>query len=476
MSNEPFGFSDPEPDDESDQNASKASNESSDSADAGSEANRPDADAGPRGTNPFEALGLPEGLAGGLPGFPGGLPGMQDGSFDIGAALQQLGQLLSWQGGPVNWDLARQTARQVATSGGDASVGAPARQRVAEAVRLADIWLDEACDFPSNTASVGAWSRAEWIEETSQGWADLIEPMAEQVVGAMEKSLPADAAAISGPLMGIMRQVGMSLWGAQVGQGLGELSGEVVGVTDVGFPLREPGSVALLPGNIEAFGEGLSVEQNDVLLYVALREVARHRLFGHARWLRSHLVELVSRYGRGISIDTSALESAMRDIDPSNPEALQDALSGGLFQPSNTPEQDATLERLETVLALIEGWVDDVVTAASGERMPASVPLREAVRRRRATGGPAEQTFATLVGLQMRPRRMREASTLFAALREEKGQAAREGVWAHPDLVPDGSDLDDPTGYASRSHADLDLTELTRDTEGDSESDSDASD
>lgn len=425
MTNDPFGFSSAEPDD----------SEGSDN-DGGA----------PMGQNPFAALGL---------------PGMGDGNFDIGAALQQLGQLLSWEGGPVNWDLARQTARQVASGAGDSSVGDAQRRAVADAVRLADVWLDEACDFPSTTVSVSAWSRSEWIEGTAEGWAELVEPVAEQVVGAMERSIPTEAAAMAGPLMGILRQVGMSMWGAQVGQGLGQLSGEVVGVMDVGFPLRTPGHVSLLPDNIAAFGEGLGVEQSDVLLYVALREVARHRLFGHAHWLRAHLVDLVSAYGRGMTIDTSGIESAMRDIDPSNPAALQEAMAGGLFEPANTPEQDAALERLETALALVEGWVDDVVTSAAGTRMPAAAALREAVRRRRATGGPAEQTFSTLVGLQMRPRRMREASALFASLRQKDGQAGREAVWNHPDLMPGSDDLDDPTGFAERNTGDLDIGMLT---------------
>ena len=70
-----------------------------------------------------------------------------------------------------------------------------------------------------------------------------------------------------------------------------------------------------------------------------------------------------------------------------------------MFEPKATPEQTQALERLEILLALIEGWVQTVVTAALGERIPGAAALGETLRRRRATGGPAEQTFATLVGL-----------------------------------------------------------------------------
>lgn len=84
------------------------------------------------------------------------------------------------------------------------------------------------------------------------------------------------------------------------------------------------------------------------------------------------------------------------------------------------------------------------------------------IRRRRAAGGPAEQTFATLVGLELRPRRSRDAAALWARIAREQGTEARDAIWDHPDLLPTAEDLDDPAGYAGRrtaaegEHADLD--------------------
>src|SRR5690242_21744200 len=109
---------------------------------------------------------------------------------------------------------------------------------------------------------------------------------------------------------------------------------------------------------------------------------------------------------------------------------------------------EAALRRLETLLALVEGWVDSVVATAAGDRMPGADALREASRRRRATGGPAEQTFATLVGLDLRPRRLREAAALWWSVTEKRGISGRDRLWSHPDLLPGADDLDDPLGFA----------------------------
>jgi len=101
------------------------------------------------------------------------------------------------------------------------------------------------------------------------------------------------------------------------------------------------------------------------------------------------------------------------------------------------------------MLALIEGWVD-VVTEQATTRLPSSAAIAETVRRRRASGGPAESAFSTLVGLELRPRRLREAATMWKAVSDAVGAEARDALWSHPDLVPTGEDVDDPAALVAR--------------------------
>ncbi|GAA4069514.1 MULTISPECIES: zinc-dependent metalloprotease [Streptomyces] len=420
--------------------------------------------AGGQGGNPF--------------GFPGGFPGAGGGGDnpfaamfgsmnpnDLGAAFQQLGQMLSYEGGPVNWDMAKQIARQTVAQGTadgtkDESVGPAERAAVQEAVRLADLWLDDATSLPSGSTTAVAWSRAEWVEATQPAWKELVDPVAERVGAAMGGVLPEEMQAMAGPLIGMMRSMGGAMFGQQIGQAVGTLAGEVVGSTDIGLPLGPAGKAALLPLNIEAFGKDLGVPKDEVRLYLALREAAHQRLFAHVPWLRSHLFGAVEGYARGIKVDTAKLEDAVGQLDVSNPEQLQEALQQGMFQPEDTPEQKAALARLETALALVEGWVDAVVHAAAKPRLTSADALRETLRRRRATGGPAEQTFATLIGLELRPRRLRDASRLWASLTDARGVDGRDDLWEHPDNLPTATDLDDPDGFVHREH--LDFSELDK--------------
>ena len=420
----------------------------------------------PERQNPFKGTPFEHLFGAGGIGF-GGATG--PGGADLGKLFTQLQALMQPHEGPLNWKVAGDLARSVVAQQPDPSPGRRDHDRVADALQLADHWLDATTEFPSGVASPHAWSRAEWIVETQDGWKALVEPVASRSVNGLSGALPEQVRAQAGPIIGFLGQAVGAMFATQVGQGLGALAGEVLTASDVGVPLGAPGRAALVMANVRAFADGLDVGEDDVVLYLALREAAHQRLFTHVPWLREHLVGAVTDYARGLELNAQEMqqrvEEQLRGIDPTNLESMQGLLEGGMFEPPKSPAQEAALSRLEIALALVEGWVDEVVGQATSERMPTAAKLREAVRRRRAEGGPAEQTFGALVGLQLRPRRLRDASTLWGALRSRSGAEARDGVWMHPDLLPTAADLDDPLSFRADAAAPNDLTEEAFDAE-----------
>src|SRR3954449_8694429 len=439
MSDLPFGFGLPDRDDEG--------------RDQGRDPARPGQPADPFGLGALfggAGAGNPEDLLAKMPLF---------------AELQKL---MTWSGGPVNWDLARQGAISQLAAGHQPTSEAE-RAAVAEALRLADLWLDEVTDLPSGIDRALAWSRVEWVEQTLPAWSALIDPLAERVVAAMTSALPREAAGMMGPIAGMMGRMGGMMFGAQVGQALGRLADEVLTSTDVGLPLAPPGAGVLVPQNVAEFAAGLDRPAEEVTLFLALREAASQRLFAHVPWLRQQLTDAVHAYAQGITVDREAIERGIAEamsgveggIDPSDPETLQRILPA--LEPEETPEQQMALRRLETLLALVEGWVDTVVAAAAAERLPGYNALAETMRRRRASGGPAEQTFATLVGLQLRPRRLRDAATVWAAMVQQRGGAERDRLCSPPALRPPSDALDEPMDFVARQGMDDELAALTAD-------------
>jgi putative hydrolase len=437
---------------------------------------------------PGDQGATPTGPFGGL-GAPGGPNQFAD-------ALRQFADMLSYSGGPVNWELAKNLARHAIAAKGDPSVLANERAAVTDAIRLADLWLDDVTAFPSGIRKIEAWSQSEWLEATFPVWASLCEPIAAKGVDAMSSMLNIDPAQLGedmpeemramlgglgglGGLAGLtpmIRQLGGAMIGSQTGAAVGELAGEMVSSTDIGLPLGPEGTAALLPTGVAAFGAGLSVDISEVRLFLALREAAHQRLFGHVPWLRQHLFGAVEAYASGITVDMSKLREAMPDIDINNPDALREALAGEtLFRPEDTPQQKAALSRLETALALVEGWVATVVAAAAGPRLTHADALAEAIRRRRATGGPSERTFATLVGLELRPRMLREAAVLWTGLTESRGVDGRDALWGHPDLLPTADDLEDPDAFV-HGQDQFDISDLDGDQSAEAEQDAEGDD
>ena len=306
MSDTPFGFGVPpeEPED----------------GDEGKKKGQPGRRWPGRPANPFGFGGRPGGAGGGDNPFAAMFGSLNPN--DLGAAFQQLGQMLSYEGGPVNWDMAKDIARQTVAAGHpgrhEGRQRRPRRPRRGRGGRAPGRPVAGRRDLAAVRvpARAVAWSRAEWVEATLPVWKELVDPVAERVGAAMGDVLPEEMQAMAGPLLGMMRSMGGAMFGTQIGQALGVLAGEVVGSTDIGLPLGPAGKAALLPANVAAFGKGLGVPQEEVRLYLALREAAHQRLFAHVPWLRSHLFGAVEGYARGIKVDTAKLEDVVGQLDP----------------------------------------------------------------------------------------------------------------------------------------------------------------
>lgn len=419
--------------------------------------------------------GRGSGGSGGTGGAQGGFPG------DLGALLGQFGQMLGNMGtamssggdGPINYTLAEQVALGRVSK--DTHTTEKQTSAVTESLRLAELWLDDTTEFPVAAHLTESWTPRTWVQKSLPTWKDVASPLAENVNEASLQSMPEEARKAAGPLFSMLQTAGQAGFGMQLGQGLAALAPEVLFSSEIGIPFAPAGTAALLPAAVSEFAEELELPAQEVMVFCALREAAHVRLYAAAPWLRSRMVSTIEEYARGIRIDTSSIDDLQSKLsgglDPSilsDPEKLQELLGGGDIGPkiSNVNEQAAT--RLETMLALVEGWVDVVVTAAIDDRLPSSSALRETWIRRRATGGAAEKTFADLVGLEMRPRMARESATMWQRITDAVGTADRDRLWSHPDLLPGADDLSNPAAVIDRIlAADEEATKVARGGEGD---------
>ncbi len=347
--------------------------------------------------------------------------------------------------GGVNWKAAGEQAKQLARTGGLA-ITEDQRARIETAKQLASLWLDSATTIPAVNTDPKLLTRELWVADALPLFQQLSAPVAERMASAltevMQKNLPPELGEAAKGAGKFMRAAGGALFAAQLGHAIGKLSQHVQGGSDIGIALFAD-RAAFVPQNIAEFTNELEVEIDQAYLFVVARELAFARLYKHSRWLRDALIAQIAAYASEISIDDESLRDLAEQADLNNPEDLRRVLESGALIAKRTEEQERALASIETLLALIEGWVE-AITEESTKLLPKSQALSEAIRRRRAAGGPAELTFGTLVGLELRPRRQREAAALFRLLGDRLDPAKRDSLWEHPDLLPSGEEIDHP--------------------------------
>jgi putative hydrolase len=377
---------------------------------------------------------------------------------------------------PLPKTVVRDTAKKFIQAHGSQPVGTKDLTVVDNAFEIADLWLNEATVFSASTSSNSprAISRLDWTDLTLDGWNQTMEPLAVGLAGAITGLLDEATAGSEesnpsmGAMTGLLRTFIGSMIATQLGQSIGSISASASGAHDVGLPLLDPARPVLIPENIENWSNDLEIPKSEVYIFHALREAAVARLFAHNPWIVSYIRSAIVDYGRGIHIDMDAItrqaEEAMQNFDPSqiNPESGENsftiALNNGVFTPEETPAQRAALSKLETALALVDGWADDVATLAAGERLPSLAQLREVYRRQRATNAPSQQLFKSLLGLEVRPRLVREASSFWQKVRELKDVSARDQIWSG--ILPNAEELLDPEKFLESAVIPDDLSGL----------------
>ena len=352
----------------------------------------------------------------------------------------------------LNWSLVETQAKQIAKQGSK-QVSESVAKSISNAMATGSLWLDEVTEVASITSEPKLLSRELWVVDSLGLFKDLATPVANRMSEALtenfQENLPEEFSGFMSQASGIMKSAGSVMFAMQMGQALGRLSEEVLSAGDIGLPIFKEPRPAFVAQNLAELVESLEEESDQVYFYFVVRELAHARLFKQSKWLREYTVNLITAYAREISIDNTRIVEMSENFDPNEIGNIQKAFESGALIAPRTPAQTIALERIETVLALIEGWVD-CVTQAATVRLPRSAAIAELVRRKRSSGGPAEKTFLTLIGLELRPRKLREASAMWNAVTEAVGIQKRDAIWSHPDLLPTEADIADPTALIAK--------------------------
>jgi len=361
----------------------------------------------------------------------------------------QVSAMTGETGEPVNWKLAFDQALEISRKTEKPAMAA-LEEELENAFDMARLWLSEATEF-TNPNPPKKLTRSMWAQEAMPLFRELSEPVANSMAAALNENLgntlPPELSEMLAPAQNFIGNAGASIFAMQLGQSIGKLSSEVLLSGEIGIPLtNRPG---IITQNLGEFLTGLDTPKSEVVIYLATRELALASLYSQAGWLREQIITQVREFAAGLTVDLSGIEDIARRIDPTDPESMEQIIEASAMVSPRSEEQDQALERIETVLALIEGWVDATALEAT-KRLPNIQAVVEVFNRKRATSGASAKTFEALLGLEMRPRLRREATLMWQRVAAEIGKDASDSLWSHPDQMPTAPEIENPDSLMAR--------------------------
>jgi putative hydrolase len=365
----------------------------------------------------------------------------------------ELAKVLSWTGGPVNWDLARQIA--VALAAGEEAahdVSAGDEAELSESVRLAELWLQEAPGLPSppRVATVRALTPSRWAERATS-LREIVDPLAAKVAAAMaEQSQQLGQESEAGMLGPVLQQMAPVFLGIQAGVALGSLATAILGSYDLPLPLAEEGTIDIVVPAVDAAADSYGLDRRETRLWVALHQSAHRFTFESIPGVSAHFFALFHNYVAALDIDLTGAFDRLQSLDITSPERLREVMADqGFFGLLDSPATRAGLERVQRFLALVEAFADRAVDAAAA-RLPTAGRISEAMARRRAEPAQGERMFANFVGLDVPPEQVRAAETFCHGVLTAADWPALLRVWDDPEFLPTETELSEPALWLAR--------------------------
>ncbi len=338
----------------------------------------------------------------------------------------------------IDWSITERVAGMLA---GDPFPGKP-RPQLPELARRSEELVSEYAGLhaPGPLPPPELLSRPEWMRANLRSMRPTLEPLA----GRLGEGL--------GPAAPVVRTVAGALLAVELGVVVGYMSRRVLGQYELVILDPEAPSRLLFVGpNLDEAAASFGADEDDLLTWVALHEVTHSLQFAGVPWLRPHLADLLKELlgSLDVSIDPSSL---LRMPSRDDLRALVDRVSnGGLVELITTPAQRETLDRVQSVMAVLEGHAEHVMDVVGADLLPSLPQLRAAMDRRRESASAPAKLLQRLLGLEMKMRQYQVGKAFCDGVVERGGIEALNRVWAGPGVIPTPSELEDPAAWIART-------------------------
>ena len=357
----------------------------------------------------------------------------------------------------IDWDLAISTGTRWARPGPQVSL-AEARRTVTELRDLAGAVQQPVYEVTGMSANgdgslgrVAVVDRPGWIRANVDGFRVVLEPLVDQLrertQGAGAPSRPAS----------VISSVGSRVTGIQAGLILAYLSGRVLGQYELFLPPetspvdgQQPGRLTLVAPNIVMIERELRVDPHDFRRWVCLHEETHRLQFTAVPWLRDYVQSQMTEFLLASELDPAAMLQRVRAAADAMAGAVRGGDGGSLIEAVATPAQREIMDRLTSVMTLVEGHGDYVMDAVGPKVVPTVAEIREKFNSRRGSSGRIEQTLRRMLGIDLKMKQYAEGSRFVREVVDKVGMATFNKVWTSPETLPTREEFADPQLWLDR--------------------------
>jgi len=358
----------------------------------------------------------------------------------------------------IDWDVAISTGTRWARPGPQVSL-AEARRTVSELRDLAGAVQQPVHEVTGMSASrdgslgrVAVVDRPGWIRANVDGFRVVLEPLVEQ----LRECAPGGGSAASRP-GGVVTAVGSRVTGIQAGLILAYLSSRVLGQYELFLPPEtspvdgeQPGRLTLVAPNIVMVERELGVDTHDFRRWVCLHEETHRLQFTAVPWLRDYVQSQMTEFLLASELDPAAMLQRVRSAADAMAGAVRGGDGGSLIDAVATPRQKEIMDRLTSVMTLVEGHGDYVMDAVGPQVVPSVEHIRERFNARRGSQGRIEQAIRRMLGIDLKMKQYAEGSRFVKAVVDEVGMADFNKVWTSPETLPTKEEFAHPHQWVER--------------------------
>jgi coenzyme F420 biosynthesis associated uncharacterized protein len=284
--------------------------------------------------------------------------------------------------------------------------------------------------------------RDEWIATNIRAMRALLDPVLARAGDGL------------GPLRPAV-QLGLGLVvTTEVAVVLGYLAQRVLGqyelvLLDEGADISPPRLLFVIP-NLGSAVQTFGAQEKEFITWVTLHEVTHAVQFAGVPWLHGHLSGLVKELLKSAEV---RMDTDRKLRLPSGSEVRRVAAAlrhGDLISVFTTSAERETLDRVQAVMAVIEGHAEHVMDAVAPDLLPSLPKLREALDRRRKTQSGLSRLLARLLGLELKLRQYEQGKHFCDTIVERAGTSALVTVFSEPAAMPTLPELRDPGSWLRR--------------------------